>query len=200
MMNPVEMHNFLDDDAFVQQKRLEVKKLFEDGVERVTKKLIEQKEKEKANLKRSTYDDALYAEIAAEKQRRLKEHEEYKKSLCQPVPLPTEEAMEGIIKDIHRIIAETEEVDFLDFLCYSVTKEEGIRFLPYAGLPWLEAVKDWLETTRNNASLNVAERSILADHAREGIEKFFQHICERYNAKHSASSAKCVEGGFRVFY
>jgi len=195
MMNPVEMYHFMDEnDVILEQKRLE------DEVERVTKKLIEQKEKEKQNLKRTTYDDALYAEIAAEKQRRLKEHEEHKKSLCQPVPLPTEEAMEEIIKDIHKSIAETGEVDYLEFPCYSVTKEEGIHFLPYVGLTWLEAVKDWLETTRNSASLNMSERSILADHAREGIEKFFQHICDGYNAKHSASSAKCVEGGFRVFY
>ena len=150
--------------------------------------------------KRTTYDDALYAEIAAEKQRKFEADKKRLDSLCVPVPLPTEEAMEEIIKDIHKGIVETGNDAELEFPCYSTDKERGISFLFYIDYLWLDKIRDWLEETKNTVCNTASERSLLAKHAEEGVKMFFQHICDGYNKKHSASRAETCEGGFVVYY
>lgn len=150
--------------------------------------------------KRTTYDDALYAEIAAEKQRKIEADQKRVNRLCIPVPLPTEEAMEEIIKDIHKGIVETGNDAKLEFPCYSTDKERGISFLFYIDYLWLDKIRDWLEETKNTVCNTASERSLLAKHAEEGVKMFFQHICDGYNKKHSASRAETCEGGFVVYY
>lgn len=154
---------------------------------------------EKKDLKRSSYDDALYAEIAAEKQRKTEADQKRVNSLRISVPLPTEEAMEEIIKDIHKGIVETGNNAELEFPCYSTNKEQGIIFF-YIDYPWLDKIRDWLEETKNTVCNTASERSLLAKHAEEGVRMFFQHICDGYNKKHSASRAETCEGGFVVYY
>jgi hypothetical protein len=155
---------------------------------------------EKNQKKRSPYDEELYALFQVEKHRKAEEQKEYEQRLRKPVPLPNEAAMEAIIKDIHKIIAETGEPESLEFDVFNVDRVDGIRFHPYIHDEWLVPVKEWLEELRNTPFENPTERQILADHAMDGVKRFFDYICNGYNAKHTVSRAERREGGFEVFY
>lgn len=148
--------------------------------------------------KRTFYDEDLSHQIERATERAKSEEENRLKKLHAPIPLPTDEEMDLIIRAIHRAVAQ-QGGERTEFKLFNFRQNGAPDLFPYG---WKE-ISAWklhccFENIQNVPCKTDTETFEKHAHIRDQLRNCFDHVCKHYNETHTASSAKPTAMGFEV--